>query len=48
MKKNTIYAIAWISTGIAVSVAIYITKGATPLLAMLIPALIMESDNKED
>lgn len=34
------YGLAWLSTGIAVSVAIWITKSATPLWAMLIPALI--------
>ena len=48
MKKNTVYAIAWLATGIAVSVAIYFTKSATPLLAMLIPAFIMDSGKEQD
>ena len=47
MKRNAVYAIAWLSTGIAVSVAIYITKSATPLLAMLIPTFIMDSKKDE-
>lgn len=34
------YALAWLSTGIAVSIAIYITKSASPLWAMLIPCCI--------
>jgi len=34
------YAMAWLSTGLAVSIAIYITKSATPLWAMLIPTFI--------
>lgn len=48
MKRSLVYAIAWLSTGVAVSIAIYVTKSATPLLAMLIPTFIMESDNEED
>ncbi|WP_346940526.1 hypothetical protein [uncultured Clostridium sp.] len=48
MKKNIVYVIAWLSTGVAVSIAIYVTKSASPLLAMLIPTFIMGSDKKED
>lgn len=48
MKKTIVYAIAWLSTGVAVSIAIYVTKSATPLLAMLIPTFIMGGDKEED
>jgi len=34
------YGIAWLSTGIATSIGIYITKDPTCLWAMLIPAMI--------
>ena len=34
------YSFAWIATGFAVAVGIYITKNAGCLWAMLIPALI--------
>ena len=46
MNKSIVYAIAWLSTGIAVSVAIYVTKSAMPLFAMTIPAFIMDSESK--
>ncbi|MBS5883877.1 hypothetical protein [Clostridium sp.] len=48
MKRNIVYAIAWLSTGVAVSIAIYVTKSATPILAMLIPTFIMGGDKGED
>lgn len=48
MKVATAYALAWISTGLAVSIGIYITKDVAPLWAMLIPACIsFSSDNNE-
>jgi hypothetical protein len=47
MRRNAVYAIAWLSTGIAVSVAIYITNSTTPLLAMLIPTFIMDSKEED-
>lgn len=37
MNKNIVYASAWLSTAIAVSVAIYITKSSSALWGMLIP-----------
>ncbi|MGK0468957.1 MAG: hypothetical protein ACJAX4_004306 [Clostridium sp.] len=40
MNKNIVYSSAWLSTGIAVSVAIYVTKSAIPLFAMFIPLYI--------
>lgn len=46
MNKTIVYAFAWISTAVAVSVAVYITKSAMPLFAMTIPAFIMDSDSK--
>ena len=48
MKKTIVYAIAWLSTGVAVSIAIYVTKSAAPLLAMLIPTFIMRVDKEDD
>ncbi|WP_426348568.1 hypothetical protein ACPWSR_12530 [Alloiococcus sp. CFN-8] len=48
MKRNTVYAIAWISVGAAVSIAIYVTKSAIPLVAMLIPIFIVKTDDIED
>ena len=39
------YAMAWISTGIATATAVYITKSATPLWTMLIPAMISIKSN---
>lgn len=48
MKKTIVYAIAWLSTGVAVSIAIYVTKSATPLLAMLIPTFIMGGDKEKE
>lgn len=47
MKKTIVYSIAWLSTGIAVSIAVYVTKSATPLFAMLIPTFIMGSDKEK-
>ena len=46
MNKTIVYAFAWVSTAIAVSVAVYITKSGMPLLAMTIPAFIMDSEIK--
>lgn len=40
------YAMAWLSTGIATGIAVYVTKSAVPLWAFLIPAMI--SINKKD
>jgi hypothetical protein len=40
MKITTAYASAWIASGVAVSVAILVTKDATPLWALLIPAFL--------
>lgn len=38
MRASTAYAFAWIATAVAVSVGVYITKSASPLWALLIPA----------
>ncbi len=40
MKIWTVIAITWITTAVAVSLAVYITKDATPLWGMIIPALV--------
>ncbi|WP_160196583.1 hypothetical protein [Senegalia massiliensis] len=48
MKRNAVSAIAWIFTGIAVTTAIYITKSATPLLAMFIPTFIVDFKEGQD
>lgn len=40
------YGVAWLSTGAAVSIAIWITKSAAPLWAMLIPAFIQIEHKK--
>jgi uncharacterized protein (DUF983 family) len=40
MKSFTAYAIIWIVTALAVSVAIWTTKSADPLWAMFIPLFI--------
>lgn len=40
MKGTTAYALTWISVAIGVSVAIFVTKSASPLWAFLIPACI--------
>ena len=37
MNKNIVYASAWVATGIAVSVAIYVTKNSSLLWGMLLP-----------
>lgn len=42
------YGMAWLSTSIAVCVAIYITKSAMPLWAMLLPACISLKTSKDD
>jgi hypothetical protein len=49
MRATTAYAFAWVATAVAVSMAIYITRSASPLWAMLIPACISfsSSDKKE-
>ncbi|WP_160675958.1 hypothetical protein [Clostridium sp. C8-1-8] len=47
MSKLHVYIAAWVSTALAVSVAVYVTKSAAPLFAMLIPTFIVESDKKE-
>ena len=48
MKRNTVYAIAWISVGAAVSIAIYVTKSAIPLVALVIPTFIVNTKDLED
>lgn len=40
MKVTTAYAFTWIASAIAISVASYVTKSATPLWALLIPACL--------
>jgi hypothetical protein len=40
MKWSTAWAFVWISCALAISTAIYITKSANPLWALLIPACI--------
>jgi len=42
------YGIAWLATGIAVSVGIYTTKDATCLWALLFPACIGISYGKNN
>ncbi|MGG3890242.1 hypothetical protein [Metabacillus fastidiosus] len=47
MKMTTAYALAWLSTGIAVSVGIFVTGSAVPIWGMLIPACVsFKSDDK--
>ncbi|EKS4345034.1 hypothetical protein QB607_003037 [Clostridium botulinum] len=42
------YGVIWLATGMAVSTAIFITKSASPLWAMLIPCSVsIRSGNKE-
>jgi len=49
MKGATAYAIAWIATAFAVSVGIYLTKNASCLWTMLIPACVSyKSGSDED
>ncbi len=40
MKATTAYAIAWIMTGLAVSIGLYFTKNADCLWGMFIPCFI--------
>ena len=40
MKVTTAYASAWIASGLAISVAVIVTKDASPLWALLIPAFL--------
>lgn len=40
MKPFIAYAVIWIATALAVSVAIWVTKSASPLWAMFIPLFI--------
>ena len=42
------YGCAWIATGITVSIAVYITKSASPVWAMLIPSFITISSKHSD
>lgn len=42
------YGCAWIATGITVSIAVYITKSASPVWAMLIPSFISMSSKRSD
>jgi len=48
MSPYTAYALIWVSTGIAVSVAIYVTKSASPLWGLFIPTLVSFIKNNED
>ncbi|WP_176215154.1 hypothetical protein [Cytobacillus gottheilii] len=48
MKATTAYAFVWISTGLAVTAAVWVTKSASPLWALLIPTLISFSGKQED
>jgi hypothetical protein len=41
------YSIAWLATGIAVLMAVYITKSAKPLWAMLIPGCLSVTNKGE-
>jgi hypothetical protein len=50
MKDNWVYigyACAWIATGVAVAVGVYITKNPNCLWALLIPTLISISTHKD-
>jgi hypothetical protein len=47
MKMTTAYGLVWISIGLAVSVAVFVTKSASPLWAFLIPACISFSHNDD-
>ncbi|MBS4200293.1 hypothetical protein KHA93_11690 [Bacillus sp. FJAT-49732] len=48
MKGTTAYAFIWISSAIAISVAIIVTGKIGALWALLIPALVSyNSDNEE-
>lgn len=47
MNKSSMYSIPWITTAIAVSVGIYVTKSAAPLLAMVLPAMLVNSSKEE-
>ncbi|MCY9377345.1 hypothetical protein MOF34_20290 [Bacillus sp. T17B1] len=40
MKPTTPYAVIWISTALASSVGIIVTKSALPLWALFIPMII--------
>ncbi|MCO4850563.1 hypothetical protein [Bacillus vallismortis] len=40
MKSTTTYAVIWISTALAASVGIIVTKSALPLWALFIPMII--------
>jgi hypothetical protein len=40
--------LTWISTAIAISVAIFVTKSASPLWALLIPACISFSSGDKE
>lgn len=44
MKGTTAYAIVWVSCSLAITVAIYITKSASPLWGLIIPTLIRYSE----
>ncbi|CEQ01586.1 Uncharacterised protein [[Clostridium] sordellii] len=40
------YAIVWISVAVAISVAIYITRSATPLWGFLFPGFVSLTSSK--
>ena len=40
MKLTTVYAMIWLAAALAISVAIFVTKSATPLWALFIPAFV--------
>lgn len=48
MNEATAYAFAWISTAIAVIVAVWITKNPNCLWALLLPAGITISHSSQD
>lgn len=47
MKETTVYAIIWIVTGTAASIAVYVTSSAVPLIFLLIPTFVIGREEKE-
>jgi len=48
MKKTTVVAVAWAATGLAVSVAIYVTKSPYPLVGLFFPFVLTDFNKLED
>ncbi|WBW96556.1 hypothetical protein [Oceanirhabdus sp. W0125-5] len=48
MKKNSVVAVAWVATGLAVSVAIFVTKSPYPLFGLFIPYGLTDLKKLED